>query len=134
MRLLQFVCKIEDERFDYKTKCLPQKVIFIPDLPIEIVEEWDEVECQFDPSLSDAFIEHVGVHDWGGVVQARARHHRTLQVSVNQWYFQNNSEKSFQFQNQFKIDNFPLLIVKSGFPIFEVPDETKMIRRKNPNW
>ena len=63
MRLLQFVCKIEDERFDYKTKCLPQKVIFIPDLPIEIVEEGDEVECQFDPSLSDAFIEHVGVHD-----------------------------------------------------------------------
>jgi len=50
---------------------------------IEIVEEWDEVECQFDPSLSDAFIEHVGVHDWGGVVQARARHHRTLQVSVD---------------------------------------------------
>ena len=40
-----------------------------------------EIESEFDPSLSLAFVQGVGVHDARGVVEPGAAHHRTVHVS-----------------------------------------------------
>ena len=49
-------------------------------LPVEIVEEREEVEGQFDPSFPLAFVESVRVHDARRVVEAGAAHHRAVHV------------------------------------------------------
>ena len=50
-------------------------------LPVEIVEEAEQVEGQLDPSLPLALVQGVRVHDRGGVIQTRPRHNGSLQVS-----------------------------------------------------
>ena len=58
-------------------------------LPVEIVEEWQEIKCQFDPAFSLTFVEGIGVHDTSGVIQSWTAHDRAMQVTVymitNQW-------------------------------------------------
>ena len=49
-------------------------------LPVEIVEEWEEVECELDPSLPLALVQRVRVHDARRVVQPGAAHHRSIHV------------------------------------------------------
>jgi len=50
---------------------------------IEVVEERDEIECQFYPAFALAFVENVGVHDGGWIVQSRSGHDWSLQVAVD---------------------------------------------------
>lgn len=49
-------------------------------LPVEVVEKRQQVHGQLDPALLLAVLQHVRVHDAGGVVQARSGHHRTVDV------------------------------------------------------
>jgi len=49
-------------------------------LPVEIVEEGQQVEGQLDPALPLTLVERVRVHDGGGVVQPGAGHHGPVQV------------------------------------------------------
>ena len=51
--------------------------------PVQVVEEAEEVERQLDPALPLAGVERVRVHDGGGVIQPRPRHHRPPHVPAN---------------------------------------------------
>jgi len=53
------------------------------DHSIEVVEEADEVEGQFDPALPLAAVQHLARHDVGRVVQARAGHDGARSVPVD---------------------------------------------------
>ena len=49
-------------------------------IPIYVVEEAEEVECQLGPALPLALVQGGSVHDGGGVIQPWARHHRPVHV------------------------------------------------------
>ena len=49
-------------------------------LPVEVVEECEEVEGELDPSFSLTLVECIHVHDRGWVVESRPTHHRTVHV------------------------------------------------------
>lgn len=53
------------------------------DHAIKVVEEWEEVEGEFDPALPLAFVQRVCVHDARGVVEAGAAHHGSIHVPVH---------------------------------------------------
>ena len=52
-------------------------------LPIEVIEEREQVEGEFDPSLPLAFVQRVRVHDARRVVEPGAAHHRPIHVPVH---------------------------------------------------
>ena len=62
-----------------KIKC-SRHILFEIFLPVEIIEEWEEVECELDPSLPLALVQRVRVHDARRVVQPGAAHHRPIHV------------------------------------------------------
>ena len=48
--------------------------------PVQVVEEGEQVEGELHPALPLALVQRVRVHDGGGIVQARTRHHWTVHV------------------------------------------------------
>lgn len=50
------------------------------DHSIEIVEEGEEVECEFAPAFFLTIGQDVSVHDGGGVIEARTAHHRASHI------------------------------------------------------
>ena len=49
-------------------------------LPIQVVEETQQVEGQLDPSLPLALVQRVSIHDGGWVVQTSSGHNRSVHV------------------------------------------------------
>jgi hypothetical protein len=49
-------------------------------LPVQVVEEGEEVEGELDPALSLALVQGVRVHNGGGIVQAGPGHHGPVHV------------------------------------------------------
>ena len=49
-------------------------------LPVDIIEEGEQVEGKFGPALPLTLVQHAAVHDRCRIIQTRAGHHRPIQV------------------------------------------------------
>ena len=49
-------------------------------LPVDIIEEGEQVEGKFGPALPLTLVQHAAVHDRCRIIQAWAGHHRPIQV------------------------------------------------------
>ncbi len=57
-------------------------------IPVKIVEEWEEVEGKFAPSLLLTVCQNICVHYSSGVIQSRSTHHRAAHIPAhknNSW-------------------------------------------------
>ena len=60
-------------------------------LPIEVIEEREQVEGELDPALPLAFVQRVRVHDARRVVEPGAAHHGPIHVPEGEKNLFNNS-------------------------------------------
>lgn len=54
-----------------------RQIVFVP---VEIVEEWQEVESQFAPAFFLTICKDVGIHDGCWVIESWTAHHRPAHI------------------------------------------------------
>ncbi len=75
-----FFC-IYDQNINAHNKATRQKDYFVP---VEIVEEWQEVESQFAPAFFLTERQDVSIHDGCWVVESWTAHHRSAHIPSSQ--------------------------------------------------
>ena len=80
-------------------------------LPIEVIEEREQVEGEFDPALPLAFVQRVRVHDARGVVEAGAAHHGSIHVPRK-----GHQLHSFHIDNNYSVIRKVLKMRIGGIP------------------